>query len=151
MRCSLPAHLQGRDIRSVPTEMFSSCSQRPDEDGAPGPAHRASWPPGRVGAPEERVRQRYRPASVRRARGTQIVAGVICGTVCVMMVVAAVYGCVYASMMARHQRELKTRGPALMAESGPDTDLEDTPPPASHSPGSASHGGAMLGYRISSF
>lgn len=151
MRCSLPAELQGRDIRSVPTEMFSSCPQRGDTDGPLGHAHRASWPPGRVGASDERVRQRYRPASVRRAHGTQIVAGVICGTVCVMMVVAAFYGCVYASMMARYQREVRTRGPALMAQDGPETDLEDTPPPAPHSPGRTSHGGAVLGYRISSF
>uniref|UniRef100_H3CFW3 Leucine rich repeats and transmembrane domains 2 n=1 Tax=Tetraodon nigroviridis TaxID=99883 RepID=H3CFW3_TETNG len=128
MRCSLPAELQGRDIRSVPSEMFSLCPLKADEVGPSG--HRPSWPPGRVGATDERVRQRYRPVSVRRAHGTQIVAGVICGTVCVMMVVAAVYGCVYASMMARYQRDVKTRGPALMAESG---DLEDAGPPALHS------------------
>lgn len=149
MRCSLPGDLQGRDIRYVPTEMFSLCSQKADKDGASG--QRPSWPPGRLGATDERVRQRYRPVSMRRAHGTQVVAGVICGTVCVLMVVAAIYGCVYASMMARYQREVKTRGPALMAGSGPQTELEDTPPPASSSPGSVSHGGAVLGYRISSF
>lgn len=151
MRCSLPGDLQGRDIRSVPTEMFSLCPLTADQDGPSGPAHRASWPPGRVGSAEERIRQRYRPVSVRRAHGTQIVAGVICGTVCVMMVVAAIYGCVYASMMARYQSEVKTRGPALMAQSGPEADLGDARPPASNSPGRTSHTSTVLGYRISSF
>lgn len=137
MRCSLPGHLLGRDIRSVPTEMFSWCSQAAAEDGASGP--RASWAPG--------LRQRPRTTSVRRALGTQVVAGAICGTVCVMMAVVAVYGCVYASMMARYQSRAKTGGPALMAE----MDLEDMHLEDTHAPGSTSHGAAVLGYHITSF
>lgn len=150
MHCSLPAELRGRDIRSIPTEMFSLCPQIWDRDGPSGHAHRASWPPGRDGSSDNCVRQRHRPASVRRAHSTQIVAGVICGTVFVLMVVAAIYGCVYASMMVRYQREVRARGLALMAQSGPETDLEDTPLPAPHSPGRTSQGGTVLGYRISS-
>lgn len=169
LQCSLPKDLSGRDIRTIPVEMFNYCLQLENQargpSGSYGPgspagggdprSSRPPCPPGRVTSGEDCVRQRYRPASVRRAAGTQIVAGVVCGVVCVMMVVAATYGCIYASLMAKYQRELKNRGQPLMSETGPETDPEDgvasplTSPEEEAEPKESS--GIVHGYRISSF
>ncbi|XP_051911482.1 leucine-rich repeat and transmembrane domain-containing protein 2 isoform X2 [Hippocampus zosterae] len=149
VECTLPKDLRGRDIRGVPVEMFNYCLQLEDENGGGGADGSRRGPPcGRGGAvdpsgapsisggddspsrgggagggdaPADCVRARYRPASVRRAIGTVVIAGVVCGIVCIMMVVAAAYGCIYASLMAKYQRELKKRQP-LMGDSEADAD-----------------------------
>ncbi|XP_024913026.1 leucine-rich repeat and transmembrane domain-containing protein 2 isoform X2 [Cynoglossus semilaevis] len=141
VECTLPKDLRGRDIRSVPVEMFNYCLQLEDENGGGEgsrsgqkgipPCSRNAFNPsgttpvtdntaddspsntGGAEAPSECVRARYRPVSVRRAIGTVVIAGVVCGIVCIMMVAAAAYGCIYASLMAKYQRELKKRQPLM--------------------------------------
>uniref|UniRef100_W5KJZ3 Leucine rich repeats and transmembrane domains 2 n=1 Tax=Astyanax mexicanus TaxID=7994 RepID=W5KJZ3_ASTMX len=116
MECTLPKDLRGRDIRSVPVEMFNYCLQLEDENGTAVVRTETEVP--------DCVRQRYRPVSVRRAIGTVVIAGVVCGIVCIMMVAAAAYGCIYASLMAKYQRELKKRQP-LMGDAEAEADPEE--------------------------
>ncbi|KAL0615418.1 Leucine-rich repeat and transmembrane domain-containing protein 2 [Plecturocebus cupreus] len=128
LACTLPKELRGKDMRMVPMEMFNYCSQLEDENSSagldiPGPPCTKASPepakpkPGAEPEPEPSTacpqKQRHRPASVRRAMGTVIIAGVVCGIVCIMMVVAAAYGCIYASLMAKYHRELKKRQPLM--------------------------------------
>lgn len=139
MECTLPKDLRGRDIRSVPVEMFNYCFQLDSENGGGAggtkggsiPCTRtttASLPESAVVQSESETldcaRQRYRPVSVRRAIGTVVIAGVVCGIVCIMMVAAAAYGCIYASLMAKYQRELKKRQP-LMGDAEAEADPEE--------------------------
>ncbi|XP_028910339.1 leucine-rich repeat and transmembrane domain-containing protein 2 [Ornithorhynchus anatinus] len=134
LACTLPKELRGKDMRTVPVEMFNYCSRLEEgEEGGGGqeaptpPCPRPGPEPARPKAAAEPEpepgpacpqKQRYRPVSVRRAVGTVIIAGVVCGVVCVMMLVAAAYGCIYASLMAKYHRELRRRQP-LMGEAGP--------------------------------
>ncbi|XP_072311308.1 leucine-rich repeat and transmembrane domain-containing protein 2 [Eucyclogobius newberryi] len=134
VECTLPKDLRGRDIRTVPVEMFNYCLQLEDENGGTDGSRNGGLPcsrnnpngetpqndnneessPSSTGeGTSDCVRARYRPVSVRRAIGTVVIAGVVCGIVCIMMVVAAAYGCIYASLMAKYQRELKKRQPLM--------------------------------------
>lgn len=110
LECSTPRELWGRDIRTVPAEMFSHCLPRGGFLPCPkGPADVGQDLPGGAEGSSDCVRQRYRAVSVRRAAATVAVAGVVCGVVCVMMVVAATYGCVYASLAAKYQKKERKR------------------------------------------
>ncbi|XP_035379710.1 leucine-rich repeat and transmembrane domain-containing protein 2 isoform X2 [Electrophorus electricus] len=139
VECTLPKDLRGRDIRTVPVEMFNYCLQLEDENGVGAgvmsggspPCARATAAPSPESTvvqtetePPDCVKQRYRPVSVRRAIGTVVIAGVVCGIVCIMMVAAAAYGCIYASLMAKYQRELKKRQP-LMGDGEAEADPEE--------------------------
>ncbi|MCJ8743434.1 hypothetical protein PDJAM_G00094000 [Pangasius djambal] len=135
VECTLPKDLRGRDIRSVPVEMFNYCLQTDNEAGGTKggslPCARATTAPLPESAvvqsepePLDCAKQRYRPISVRRAIGTVVIAGVVCGIVCIMMVAAAAYGCIYASLMAKYQRELKKRQP-LMGDAEAEADPEE--------------------------
>eukprot|EP00062_Callorhinchus_milii_P013316 gi/632961298/ref/XP_007896681.1/ PREDICTED: leucine-rich repeat and transmembrane domain-containing protein 2 isoform X1 [Callorhinchus milii] len=131
IECSLPKDLRGKDLRVVPVEMFNYCVELEDENKStmdvkadpPPPCVKKEKPPPVQTTSlspmldptmhTQCIRQRYRPASVRRAIGTVIIAGVVCGIVCIMMVVAGAYGCIYASLMAKYHRELKKRQPLM--------------------------------------
>ncbi|XP_066504951.1 leucine-rich repeat and transmembrane domain-containing protein 2 [Hoplias malabaricus] len=118
IQCSLPAILQGRDLRHVPMEMFRHCSQLPILDTR----HHSTCLRTAEGflvstdPAADCFRQRHRPVSVRRAPVTVVVAGVVCGVVCVMMVVAATYGCIYAMLAAHHQQEILDRSLQLQQQ-----------------------------------
>ncbi|XP_072915379.1 leucine-rich repeat and transmembrane domain-containing protein 2 isoform X1 [Hemitrygon akajei] len=123
IECSLPKGLRGKDLRIIPIEMFNYCIQLEDENKSSANKKTVTAPPCVkqeliTSRPQyihtsDCARQRYRPASVRRAIGTVIIAGVLCGIVCIMMVVAGAYGCIYASLMAKYHRELKKRQPLM--------------------------------------
>ncbi|XP_078466690.1 leucine-rich repeat and transmembrane domain-containing protein 2 [Lampetra planeri] len=106
LHCALPQEFKGRNLLSIPSEVFFLCSLV--RDGSPSRGQEGGDRAGSVqsGAPPCTVASRNPPASVRRAVGTLAVAGVICGVISLMMVVAATYGCLYAAMMSKvHQPE----------------------------------------------
>uniref|UniRef100_A0AAY4CMV0 Uncharacterized protein n=1 Tax=Denticeps clupeoides TaxID=299321 RepID=A0AAY4CMV0_9TELE len=118
--CTLPTSVQGRDIRTVPAEMFGHCkslgsSRKEDRGGSQLCSKSLDGLEG-----EDCLKQRYRPNSMRRAAGTVVVAGVVCGTVCIMMVVASTYGCIYALMAAKYHQEQRDK-----EEHVPHRDIKD--------------------------
>lgn len=136
IQCSLPAILQGRDLRRVPMEMFRHCSQLPFPESKQPSASCFRTAEGFLVSTDpaaDCLRQRHRTISVRRAPVTVVVAGVVCAVVCVMMVVAATYGCIYA-MLAAHQqqqlleRSLQVQQQPLMDERAAEPEEEETEP-----------------------
>ncbi|XP_016330698.1 leucine-rich repeat and transmembrane domain-containing protein 2-like isoform X1 [Sinocyclocheilus anshuiensis] len=128
--CSFPANLHGKDLRSIPMEMFRHCYPRYLETRSPSAAEGHQVPAGSAG---DCMRQRYRSVSVRRATATVVVAGVVCGVVCVMMVVTATYGCIYAILMAHEQQQLTERNsqqqqPLMVAKEPEQDEKEDLMP-----------------------
>ncbi|KAI2648372.1 Leucine-rich repeat and transmembrane domain-containing protein 2 [Labeo rohita] len=128
--CSLPANLHGKDLRTIPMEMFRHCYPLYLETRNPSAADGHQVPPGSAG---DCMRQRYRTVSVRRATATVVVAGVVCGVVCVMMVVTATYGCIYAMLMAHEQQQLiegnsQQQQPLMVAKEPEQDEKEDLMP-----------------------
>ncbi|XP_042608960.1 leucine-rich repeat and transmembrane domain-containing protein 2-like [Cyprinus carpio] len=128
--CSFPANLHGKDLRSIPMEMFRHCYPLYLETRNPSAAEGHQIPAGSAG---DCMRQRYRPVSVRRATATVVVAGVVCGVVCVMMVVTATYGCIYAMLMAHEQQQLiegnsQRQQPLMVAKEPEQDEKEDLMP-----------------------
>ncbi|XP_016312208.1 leucine-rich repeat and transmembrane domain-containing protein 2-like [Sinocyclocheilus anshuiensis] len=128
--CSFPANLHGKDLRSIPMEMFRHCYPLYLETRDPSAAKGHQVPAGSAG---DCMRQRYRLVSVRRATATVVVAGVVCGVVCVMMVVTATYGCIYAMLMAHEQQQLTERNsqqqqPLMVAKEPEQDEKEDLMP-----------------------
>uniref|UniRef100_A0A8C5R505 Leucine rich repeats and transmembrane domains 1 n=2 Tax=Leptobrachium leishanense TaxID=445787 RepID=A0A8C5R505_9ANUR len=120
LTCSTPEHLNGRDLLTVPFEMYKGCPPSPSpyiigSSHQHNTEHRSNN--GRHGHhvdhadgmlhPECEPKPKPRPASLRHAIATVVITGVVCGIVCLMMLAAAVYGCAYAAIMARYHRELK--------------------------------------------
>uniref|UniRef100_A0A8C1XP54 Leucine rich repeats and transmembrane domains 2 n=1 Tax=Cyprinus carpio TaxID=7962 RepID=A0A8C1XP54_CYPCA len=127
VNCSFPANLHGKDLRSIPMEMFRHCYPLYLETRNPSAAEGHQIPAGSAG---DCMRQRYRPVSVRRATATVVVAGVVCGMVCVMMVIAATYGCIYAILMAHEQQQLtegnsQQQQPLMVAKEPEQDEKED--------------------------
>ncbi|KAK7121506.1 hypothetical protein R3I93_022557 [Phoxinus phoxinus] len=123
--CSFPSNLHGKDLRSIPMEMFRHCYPLYLETRNPSAAEGHQVPAG----PADCIRQRYRPVSVRRATATVVVAGVVCGVVCVLMVVTATYGCIYATLVANEHQQL-THGNSqqqqpLMVDKEPEQDEKE--------------------------
>ncbi|XP_067291970.1 leucine-rich repeat and transmembrane domain-containing protein 2 [Pseudorasbora parva] len=123
--CSFPSNLHGKDLRSIPMEMFRHCYPLYLETRNPSAAEGHQVPAGSAG---DCMRQRYRPVSVRRATATVVVAGVVCGVVCVLMVVTATYGCIYAMLVANEQQLMhgnSQQQQPLMEEKEPEQEEKD--------------------------
>ncbi|XP_005163087.2 uncharacterized protein lrtm2b [Danio rerio] len=101
--CSFPTDLQGKDLASLPMELFRHCYPLQLQTRKP------SAPEAHQGPSGDCMRQRYRAVSVRRATATVVVAGVVCSVVCVLMVVTATYGCIYATLVAHQQQQMLQR------------------------------------------
>lgn len=97
IECSLPAVLQGRDLRIIPMDMFNHCSQRPSSDTRSLIVSRDST--------AACIEQRPPAVNLRRATTTLVLARLVCGVVWLMMVVVAMYGCVYAMLAAKYKEE----------------------------------------------
>ncbi|XP_056107046.1 leucine-rich repeat and transmembrane domain-containing protein 2 [Rhinichthys klamathensis goyatoka] len=128
--CSFPSNLHGKDLRSLPMEMFRHCYPLYLETRNPSAAEGHQVPAGPAG---DCIRQRYRPVSVRRATATVVVAGVVCGVVCVLMVVTATYGCIYATLVANEHQQLthgnsQQQQPLMVAKEPEQDEKEDLMP-----------------------
>ncbi|XP_021087185.2 leucine-rich repeat and transmembrane domain-containing protein 1 [Mesocricetus auratus] len=119
--CRLPEPWKGKDLLSIPHELYQPCPP-PSPDLAPllvqqpgstaGEVHRPSESDsGWQDPPECEAKPKPKPVNLRNAVATVVVTGVVCGIVCLMMLAAAVYGCTYAAITAGcHGRPLAPAG-----------------------------------------
>ncbi|MCI4380253.1 hypothetical protein PGIGA_G00237690 [Pangasianodon gigas] len=98
--CSLPAFLQGRDLRIIPMDMFKHCSNLPSSS--------ISATEGLIISTDSTaacLEQRPRVVNLRRAPTTLVLARLVCGVVWLMMVVVVMYSCIYAMLAAKYKQE----------------------------------------------
>lgn len=108
--CSLPAMLQGRDLRVIPMDMFEHCSQLPSSDIRTSPSSCTSTSKGLIISTATCLDQCPRAVNLRQAPTTLVLARLVCGVVWLLMVVVAMYGCIYAMLAAKYKQEqLKRR------------------------------------------
>ncbi|XP_026635568.1 leucine-rich repeat and transmembrane domain-containing protein 1 [Microtus ochrogaster] len=114
--CRLPEPWKGRDLLSIPHELYQPCplpsphlapslGQQPGS--APQEAHKPSENnSGQQDSPECGTKPKPKPANLRHAVATVVITGVVCGIVCLMMLAAAIYGCTYAAITAQYHGRL---------------------------------------------
>ncbi|XP_029411254.1 leucine-rich repeat and transmembrane domain-containing protein 1 [Nannospalax galili] len=106
--CGVPEPWNGKDLLSIPHELYQPCPLPPSLNEQPGsPSEEALKSPennsGSRNPSECEVKPKPRPVNLRRAVATVVITGVVCGIVCLMMLAAAIYGCAYAAITARYQ------------------------------------------------
>ncbi|MBW01618.1 Leucine-rich repeat and transmembrane domain-containing protein 1, partial [Eschrichtius robustus] len=111
--CASPDTWKGKDLLKIPHELYQPCPfPSPDLQSSQvqqlGAAHRAVPRPPESHSSGERdhwgceIKPKPRPANLRHAVATIVIAGVVCGIVCLMMLAAAIYGCTYAAITAQY-------------------------------------------------
>ncbi|XP_050996790.1 leucine-rich repeat and transmembrane domain-containing protein 1 [Acomys russatus] len=111
--CRLPEPWKGRDLLSIPHELYQPCPlpspdpvpslvQQPD----PAPQEAQKFPENNSGPQDPlecETKPKPKPTNLRHAVATVVITGVVCGIVCLMMLAAAIYGCTYAAITAQYQ------------------------------------------------
>ncbi|XP_052589740.1 leucine-rich repeat and transmembrane domain-containing protein 1, partial [Peromyscus californicus insignis] len=110
--CRLPEHWKGKDLLSIPHELYQPCPL-PSPDLAPSLVQQPGSAPQEAHKPSENnsgqqdslecePKPKPKPANLRHAVATVVITGVVCGIVCLMMLAAAIYGCTYAAITAQY-------------------------------------------------
>uniref|UniRef100_A0A8I6A2N8 Leucine-rich repeat and transmembrane domain-containing protein 1 n=2 Tax=Rattus norvegicus TaxID=10116 RepID=A0A8I6A2N8_RAT len=111
--CRLPEPWKGKDLLSIPHELYKPCPLRhqnlvPSLVQQPGsvPQDAQKSPENNSGQHDPlecENRPKPKPTNLRHAVATVVITGVVCGIVCLMMLAAAIYGCTYAAITAQYQ------------------------------------------------
>ncbi|XP_060247660.1 leucine-rich repeat and transmembrane domain-containing protein 1 [Meriones unguiculatus] len=111
--CRLPEPWKGKDLLSIPHELYQPCPL-PTPDLVPSLVQQpGSAPQEAQKTPESNsehqdpfeceTKPKPKPTNLRHAVATVVITGVVCGIVCLMMLAAAIYGCTYAAITAQYQ------------------------------------------------